>query len=119
MIRTYTKDNKEELKLLSKASKKFDLNENEIDLVSTDRFLFLSVYLLAISKKKLYLLTSDSKKVEVFDTKEIENLKIDNKVDLKLYLRNGRKINLTSVVYAKKGDVKSLKTFANGMNKYI
>ena len=115
-MKTYTKNEQQNLNLLSTASKKFSLDEKEIDFVAGDKFLFSYVFLLAVSKKKVHLLSADNKKPEVFDVSEVKAIQTDNKVDLNLYLKGGRVINLTSVVDRKKTTRQALEQIKSHLN---
>ena len=95
-------------KAFLKASKKFELDTNEIKLVSYDSFLTSLIYMIAVANKKLYVFSTDNKKPEQFNLLDLKEIRIDKKTDLNLYLRTGRVINLTSVVGVKP---KVLRTF--------
>lgn len=101
MYKVFTKNDGLDSKGFIKAAKKFSLEKEDIDLVSYDSFLGSLVFMLAISKKKLYVFSTDNKKPEVFNSSDFQKLLIDKKTDLNLYLKDGRVINLTSVVGVK------------------
>lgn len=116
MFKVFTKNDGLESKGFIKAAKKFGLKKEEIELVVYDRFLASLVFMLAVSKKKLYVLSTDNKKPEIFDTADYKQLLIDKKTDLNLYLRSGRVINLTSVVGVKPLVIKATKELAEKLN---
>ena len=109
MFKLFTKKENAGEKAFDKAAKKFGINADEIDLVTYDNFIFSYVFMLAISNKKVYLLSTDSKKPEVFELKDIDHISIEKKTDLNLFLKNGRIINLTSVVGVKPYVVRTFK----------
>ena len=109
MFKLFTKKDNAEDKAFNKAAKKFSIKPVEIDLLTYDNFLFSYVFMLAISNKKVHLLSTDNKKPEVFDLKEIDHVAIEKKTDLNLFLKNGRVINLTSVVGVKPYVVRTFK----------
>ena len=117
MFKLILKGDENAEKAFAKASKKFELNIDEIQLVSYDQFLWSLIYMIAIANKKLYVFSTDSKKPEEFNMSDYKELLIDKKVDLNLYLRSGRVINLTSVVGAKPKVVRTYKEFADRLNK--
>ena len=87
---------------LEKACKKVNLNKDDVDLLIFDKMLFSYIFVLAVSNKKLYLYDSEHKKtVHEFDIKDFENISVQKKVDLNLYLKGNRFFNLTSVVGVK------------------
>ena len=116
MFKVFTKDDGLDSKGFVKAAKKFGLNKEEIELVAYDNFLASLIFMLAVSKKKLYVFSTDSKKPEVFDTSDYLKLLIDKKTDLNLYLKGGRIINLTSVVGVKAIVIKTTKELAEKLN---
>lgn len=103
MVKIYLKDEEGNQSILRKASRRFNLKEEDIEFASGDRFLFTTVFLFAIAHKKIYLKSTDDKKPEVFNIKDVNGVVIENKVDLNLYLKSGRLINLTSIISATKG----------------
>jgi len=109
MFKLFTKNENASEKAFAKAAKKFDLDLKDINLVTFDKFLFSYVFMMAICNKKVYLLTTENKKPEIFETKEIDHIAIEKKTDLNLFLKNGRVINLTSVVGVKPVVVRTFK----------
>ena len=101
MLKFFVKQDEEFEKASLKAAKKFGLDAKEIDFVSYDNFLWSLVFMLAISGKKAYLLSTDNKKPETFDLRDIDKIYIEKKTDLNLLIKGGRVINLTSVVGVK------------------
>ena len=94
-------ENKEE-KLVLQACNKVKLNKSDVDFICFDKMLFSYIFVLAVSNKKLYLYDSEHKKsVHEFDIKDFENISVQKKVDLNLYLKGNRFFNLTSVVGVK------------------
>ena len=108
MFKTYLKDDKDGLKVFKKAAKKFSLEPSKIHLVSYDSFFGATIYMLAISDKKLCILSTDNKEPEIFDLSEFNGIFLEKKTDLNLSLRNGRVINLTSVVGVKTSVAKQI-----------
>ena len=100
-----------------KAAKKFEINVDDIKLVSYDKFLFSYVFLLAISDGKMYLLSTYNKKPDVFSLRDIESIVVEKKTDFNLYLKNGRIMNLTSVVGIKPKVKALITTLNNEINK--
>ena len=100
-----------------KAVKKFGINVDDIKLVSYDKFLFSYVFLLAISDGKMYLLSTYNKKPDIFPLRDIESIAVEKKTDLNLYLKNGRIMNLTSVVGIKPKVKALITTLNNETNK--
>ena len=100
MLKVLKKENID-LAISEKISKKLKLEFKEFDLISYDKFLFAYLFVLAVRDKQVYLFSSDNKKVEEFSTSDINQVLIDKKTDLNLYLKGGRVINLTSVVGVK------------------
>ena len=117
MFKLFLKGDENNQKAFLKASKKFDLNLEEIQLVSYDNFLASLIFMIAVANKKLYLFSTDNKKPEQFNMSEIKELLIDKKTDLNLYLKNGRVINLTSVVGVKPKVVRTYKELAEQLKK--
>lgn len=110
MVKIYLKNSEENQKLVGKASKKFNIKEEDIVLAASDKFLFSDVFLLAIANKKLYLKSTDSKKIQAFDTSDVIGVIVENKVDLNLYFKDGHFVNLTSIMSVSKGAQNVLKT---------
>ena len=101
MLKVISKENIDS-KLVEGVSKKLRLETKEFDLVAFDKFLVSYIFLLAVANKKVYVYCSDNKKnIAEFDIREFDNISIQKKVDLNLYLNSGKVINLTSVVGVK------------------
>ena len=100
MLKVINKENKDS-NIIEKISKRLKLEHKNYDLVAYDKFLFAYLFILAVRDKRVYLFSSDNKKVEEFSTSDINQVLIDKKTDLNLYLKGGRVINLTSVVGVK------------------
>lgn len=93
--------NNKETRLISQALKKVKLDKDNVDFIVFDKMLFSFIFVLAVSNKTVYLYSSDNKNGESFKVNDIDAISIQKKVDLNLYLKNGRMINLTSVVGVK------------------
>ena len=117
MFKLFLKDDENNEKAFLKASKKFELNVEDIQLVSYDNFLASLIFMIAIANKKLYVFSADNKKPEQFEMSDFKELLIDKKTDLNLYLKSGRVINLTYVVGAKPKVVRTYKELADQMKK--
>lgn len=100
-----------------KASKKFELKEEDIKVVSFDKFMFSFVYFMALTDGKMYLLSTYNKKPDIFSLREVESIAVDKKTDLNLYLKNGRIMNLTSVVGIKPKVKAQITALNNEINK--
>ena len=116
MLKVLKKENIE-LTISEKISKKLKLDFKEFDLISYDKFLFAYLFVLAIKDKRVYLFSSDNKKVEEFSTNEISQVLIDKKTDLNLYLKSGRVINLTSLVGVKPKVMNLVKELNSEINR--
>lgn len=117
MVKIYKKGDEEFESKFEVAVKKFGLNFDEIELVFFDKFLFSYIFLAAVANRNLYLISTDNKKPEQISISEIKELLIDKKTDLNLYLKNGRVINLTSVVGVKPKVVRTYKELAEQLKK--
>ena len=100
MLKVITKENIDS-SLKEKIFKKLKVEVKDFDFISYDKFLFAYLYVLAIKDKTVYLFSGDNKKTETFSINDINQVLIDKKTDLNLYLKGGRVINLTSVVGVK------------------
>lgn len=118
MLQIFTKQDEGFEKAYNKASKKFNLNPEDIDFVVFDNFLFSNVFFMAGSKKKIYLRSTENKKPEIFEAREIEKLYVEKKTDLNLAIKGGRVINLTSVVSVKSKVAKLVNRIAETLKNY-
>ena len=101
MVKVISKENIDN-KLVEGVCKKLRLEAKEFDLVAFDKFLVSYIFLLAVANKKVYVYCSDNKKnILEFDIRDFDNISIQNKLDLNLYLKTGKVVNLTSVVGVK------------------
>lgn len=117
MANKNTKLNNKESKLVSQALRKVNLEKDNVDFVVFDKMFFSFIFVLAVSNKTVYLYTSDNKKGESFKVSDIDVISIQKKVDLNLYLKNGRMINLTSVVGVKPKVMNEVRELNNELNK--
>lgn len=117
MVKLYTKKENSKEKPGILASKKFNLKLEDIEFAIADKFLFSTLFILAISNKKAYLFSEDNKKPEVFDSRDIEKIVIEKKTDLNLFIKGGRVVNLTSVVGASPKVVNFIKHINEELNR--
>lgn len=117
MANKNTKLNSKESKLVSQALRKVKLEKDNVDFVVFDKMFFSFIFVLAVSNKTAYLYSSDNKKGESFKVSDIDVISIQKKVDLNLYLKNGRMINLTSVVGVKPKVMNEVRELNNELNK--
>ena len=97
------------LKVSNKASNKLNKELKDLDLLVFDKIFLGFVFILAISSKKIYLISSDKKGVEELELSSFDKILIEKKTDLNMYLKDGRMINLTSVVGIKPNVVNQIK----------
>lgn len=102
MIKTYSKNN-QDLKVKTQVCKKLNITEDGVSYASYEKFFFSYLYALAIKDNKIYLYGEDENKKKTKGTLEIplsdiSYAYIDKKTDLNLLLKNGKSINLTSIV---------------------
>ena len=118
MFKLFIKGDENFEKAFTKAGKKFELDVNNIKLVSYDNFLASLIYMIAIADKKLYVFSTDNKKPEQFNMSDLKEIRIDKKTDLNLYLRTGRVINLTSVVGVKPKVLRTFKRLTEELQRF-
>lgn len=105
-------------KLAEAVSKKLHLESKEYDLVAFDKFFGSFIFLLAISNKKGHVYSSDDKKnILEINISEFDNISIQKKIDMNLYLRNGKFINLTTVVGVKPKVVNQVRALNEEINR--
>ena len=97
------------LKVSNKASNKLNVELKDLNLLVFDKIFLGFVFVLGISNKKIYLLSSDKKGVEELNLSSFDKILIEKKTDLNMYLKEGRMINLTSVVGIKSKVVNKIK----------
>ena len=116
--RKETKLEKKEEKVVTQACNKLKVNKCDFDLLVFDKMLFSFIFILLIKDKKVFLYNSDNrKKIEEFPVNDIDAISIQKKVDLNLYLKNGRMINLTSVVGVKPKVMNQVRELNNEINR--
>ena len=111
---------KEEIdnKLTEAVSKKLRLDTKEFDLVAYDKFFGSFIFLLAVSNKKVHVYSSDDKKnILEFNISEFDNISIQKKIDMNLYLKNGKFINLTTAVGVKPKVVNQVRALNEEINR--
>ena len=117
MLKVINKENINS-KLVQSTAKKLRLDIKDFDLVAYDRFFASYIFLLAVANKKVYVYCSDSKKnILEFAIRDFDNISIQNKLDLNLYLKSGKVINLTSVVGVKPKVMSFVSTLNAEINK--
>ena len=104
------------LKVSSKASNKLNKELKDLDLLVFDKIFLGFVFILGISNKKMYLISSDKKGVEELELDSVKCLLIDKKTELNMYLKEGRVINLTSVVGIKPNVANQIKDLAKELD---
>ena len=115
MFKLFKKENID-TSVSEKISKKLKVQIKDFDLISYDRFLFAYLFVLAVKDKRVYLFSSDNKKIEEFSVSDINQVLIDKKTDLNLYLKGGKVINLTSVVGVKPKVMNLVRAFNEALN---